>query len=150
MRGSRETIRRLTVFVLSGALGCAAASGSGGRPALVGQIVGPDGAPIPDVRVETQPPTDRVLTGPQGRFEISRVMPGSSPLPAGRYQLRFTKDGYLDRDPPVVAELKGATVELGVIELPTDDGLRVAPVAPAAETDAGDAAEAGGEVGRGF
>lgn len=113
-------------------------------------MVGPDGEAIPDVRVETRPATDRVLTGAEGRFEISRVMPGSSPLPSGRYQLVFAKDGYLSPEPPVTAELDGGMLDLGVIELPTDDGLRVAPVAPAVETDAGDTAEAGGEVGRGF
>jgi hypothetical protein len=113
-------------------------------------VVSPEGEPLADVKVETRPPTDRVLTGRDGRFEISRVMPGSAPLPEGNYRLVLTKDGYLPPESPVIAELRDRSLDLGTLEMPSDDGLRVPPVEAATETDAGDAAEAGGEVGRGL
>lgn len=137
----------LAAALLSSA--CAGSSGRGGSPTIVGIIVDPAGVPVADVKVETDPPTDRVLTGADGRFEISRVMPGSAPLPTGNYQLRLTKDGFIAPEDAVVAELRGRTLDLGTLELLPDDGLRVAPVDAVLDTDAGDAVEAGGEVGRG-
>lgn len=147
--GARRQVSLVGALFFGLGLGCAG-SGGGGRPAIVGVLVGPDGAALSDVKVETRPPTDRVLSGRDGRFEISRVMPGSAPLPEGNYQLLLTKDGYLLPEEPVIAELRDRTLDLGTVEMPADDGLRVPSVEAASETDAGDAAEAGGEVGRGL
>jgi hypothetical protein len=141
---------RIVWSMFAAALAACAGTGAGGRPAMVGVVVGPEGTALPDVRVETEPPTDRVLTGRGGRFEITRVMPGSAPLPDGNYRILLIKDGFLQPEPALLAELRGRTVDLGTVKMPSDDGLRVAPVDVAGETDAGDAAEAGGEVGRGL
>ena len=130
-------------------LHCAGAP-PGPGPAIVGRVVSPDGAALSDVKVETEPPTDRVLTGVDGRFEISRMMPGSTPLPKGRYRIRLTRDGFLEPEEALEAPLDKISIDLGTIEMPSDDGLRVAPVDAVTEIDAGDAAAAGGEVGRGF
>ncbi len=141
---------RVVWSMLAVGLGACAGTGPGGRPAVMGVVVGPEGAPLADVRVETEPPTDQVLTGRDGRFEITRVMPGSAPLPEGNYRVILIKDGFLAPEPHLVAELRGRTVDVGTVKMPSDDGLRVAPVDVAGETDAGDNAEAGGEVGRGL
>lgn len=137
--------------LFGGIVGSACAgSGGGGRPVIAGRLVDPEGAPLADVKVFTEPPTDRVLSGLDGRFEITRVMPGSSVLPEGIYRVHFQKDGFVEPESPVLAKLGGSSVELGTIEVSTDDGLRVPPAPPVSATDAGDAAAAGGEVGRGL
>lgn len=89
------------------------------RPGRIhGKIVGLDGEGIDLVTVETDPPTDRVLTT-SGRFELKRLVADDRPIPAGRYSVRVTKLGYqvVAGQEDVVVDFQGGELETPTIQM---------------------------------
>ncbi len=89
----RLWISAFSVFVWAA---CATGSGSvanSGPPRIWGKVIGPEGEPLEEVRITTEPQTDAVLTF-KGEYEITRFIETKKPVKAGRYRILANKLGW--------------------------------------------------------
>jgi len=102
-----------------GLVGLSLLLGACGSTLIHGQVVDARKKPLRAVTIETEPPTDYVVTNLQGGFLIERTLDAQStpqPLDGGKYTLIVRKLGYIDQRIPIVLE-PGDELSVGSIVL---------------------------------
>ena len=90
-----------------------------GTTRVAGRVVDERKRPIKAASVETDPPTDYLVTNHRGMFAIERFLDETNmaqPLKGGAYKVTIKKLGYQDKVIPVELE-NGAEAALGDIVL---------------------------------
>ena len=101
-------------------LGVAAVVTACGTTRIVGRVVDDSNKPVQAASIETDPPTDFIVTNHFGYFIIDRQLDATNtiqPLQAGAYKVVIKKLGYKPKTIPGVQLEDGAEFALGDVVL---------------------------------
>jgi len=114
MNGRRRAARYLTVASVAAVLAAC------GTTRIVGRVVDDEAKPVQAASVETDPPSDFIVTNHFGYFIIDRQLDATNtiqPLSPGTYKVVIKKLGYKPKSIPGVDLEDGAEFALGDVVL---------------------------------